>query len=157
MTVKQAIEKCAELKNQISALENEKTELENKIKNYMQKKNVKKYDSDSVQVQYIQVNKLIYDIENMRKYLSKELLNDLTDKEYEVDGAALNEFLAENPEMKSRLKQIISVSRTPNKNKIEKAFDDERITEKDVLKFTEIKTSSYLKYNDISENDTENK
>ncbi len=154
MTVKQAIEKCAELKNQISVLENEKTELENKIKNYMQKKNVKKYDSDSVQVQYIQVNKLIYDIENMRKYLSKELLNDLTDKEYEVDGAALNEFLSENPEMKSRLKQIISVSRIPNKNKIEKAFDDERITEKDVLKFTEIKTSSYLKYNDISENDT---
>ena len=120
----------------------------------MQKKNVKKYDSDSVQVQYIQVNKLIYDIENMRKYLSKELLNDLTDKEYEVDGAALNEFLSENPEMKSRLKQIISVSRIPNKNKIEKAFNDERITEKDVLKFTEIKTSSYLKYNDISENDT---
>lgn len=146
LKVSQAIDRCAEIKKQIAELEKEKSELENKIKKYMQGTKRKKIQSGTMSVQFVQVDKLIYSIENMRASLTKQMLKKLTDKKYSVDGAALGEFLQDNPQLKSVLGKVISVEYVPNKNKIEKAFSENQLSEKDVLKFASINSSLYLKY-----------
>lgn len=146
MTVKQAVDKCAKIREEIAALEKEKTEIENKIKKYMQAKGRKKIQSNTTSVQFVQVDRLIYSAENMCAALSKQMLKQLTDKKYNVDGAALGEFLQDNPQLKAALGKIICVEYVPNKNKIEKAFSKNQLGEKDVLKFATVNSSSYLKY-----------
>lgn len=146
MTVKQALERCVQIKNKMAALEAEKAELESKIKNYMQKRKYKSLQGETISVQFVQVDKLVYSIDNMLRYLPNAMVKQLTDKQYEVDGAALAELIKDNPELKSKLKQVISVNRVPNKKKIEAAFKNETLAEKDVLRFTTINSSSYLKY-----------
>lgn len=153
MTVKEAIRRCENIKNEIVNLENEKNKLEDKIKKYMQKKERKKIQCGSIGVRFVQVDKLNYSVDDMKRYLSARMVKRLTDKKYNVDGAALAELANEDPELYSRLRQVITISRVPNKNKIEKAFSSKQLTETDILKFATINSFSYLKYKDENNNE----
>lgn len=87
--------------------------------------------------------KVTYDIEKLKKCLSKKQLQMILDKAYVVNEALLREFLKVRPELKNELKKMISSVDAVSEQRLSAALTCGSITLdeiKDAYKVTETKT-----------------
>lgn len=87
--------------------------------------------------------KVTYDIEKLKKCLSKKQLQMILDKAYVVNEALLREFLKARPELKNELKKMISSVDAVSEQRLSVALTCGSITLdeiKDAYKVTETKT-----------------
>lgn len=138
-----------ENKKRIKELEQENVMLSSQIISKMEKQNKKnfslKQDDSILKLLVIERQDLKFDLDLLKSKLSRELYDEITEKQLIVDNAELREILKNNPELKSKLKPALTITRNLNENKMKKMLDNGKLNKESLEGTYNIKSSKYIK------------
>lgn len=146
--VAQKIVKIELTNKELDELGEKKKVLVGGLKEYMSEKSLEEIlvDDDEKKLLSARMStttKVTYDIEKLKKCLSKKQLQMILDKAYVVNEALLREFLKARPELKNELKKMISSVDAVSEQRLSAALTCGSITLdeiKDAYKVAETKT-----------------
>lgn len=149
-----------QFKEQEIAYKQKKAELQGKIQKYLQKKDQKSFGfgigNSTYKVQNVEQKKIIWDIDELKRKLSSDILNKILIKEVKVvDLVGLMKYLKSCGVDSKEFKKYISVSTTVNEKQVNQLSEMGEIDESDLNGCYVVKPiSSYVRI-DVEENEPE--
>ena len=147
----------SEFKDYKSNFENQKEKLQNKIKDYTDKNNLEEFGIESklgmFKIRPVINKKIIWDIDKLSGKLDKEILNEITDKQYTInDMDGLITYLKSCGVNPRKFKEFLNIDKKINDKKVDELCQLGDITENDITGCYEVQANfSYIKISELEQ------
>lgn len=146
--VKLACLKIATTEKIINQAYMENKELKEKVINYMRKQEQKKMKvTNDYSITLVEKTALKFDIEKMEKVFSKDIMKQITVKDYSIDKEKMRNLFKKYPMMKKEFMEVLVVNKKVDSDKVENMLLKGQIKREKILPCVSVGGSSFLKLN----------